>query len=89
MFGDLIKAAMAAVGGPKGVIREPADSPTDHYHGRGLSIIDPPVSPYSTPDEIVEWMDELEAMDQDESVVSALESAWLMLKASQDYSNKR
>ena len=45
-------------------------------------LIDPPVGPYSDPDEIMRWIGELESMPQVPGVGEALEQArnWLVMK---------
>lgn len=40
-----------------------------------MMIIDPPVTPYSSPDEIRGWLKELREMRRDESVIAAIREA--------------
>lgn len=42
-------------------------------------LIDPPITPYSTDEEVLEWIAELEAMPQSEQVNVAINSARTLL----------
>ena len=52
---------------------------TDERKNVAYTLIDPPVGPYSTPDEIRRWIDELESMPWVEGLSQPLEQArnWL------------
>lgn len=47
-------------------------------------IIDPPVTPYSSPEEIKAWIKELETMERTEQVKKAIAQADIWLKNQND-----
>ena len=63
---------------------------TDNDNGPAVILIDPPVGPYSTCDEIRAWIRELEAMPRIPYVPEALEEArdWLKLAEDQDLNSQ-
>lgn len=54
----------------------------------GYYIIDAPVTPYSPPDEIREWITHLKALEQNPEVLDAIEAAQGWLETSEAHYSK-